>query len=312
MESKQNIAPTIKFTRIEGVPLIEPDPSQSWEAGGVFAPAVVCSDGIWRMLYRAYGADKISRLGYAESTDGIKWHKYKEPRVLPDKTGLENNGIEDPRIVKIDDKFLITYTAFTNKISYNKTRVRILETTDFCKFKHITPSFRNQFRKNDKDGVLFPEKIHNLYRMLHRLEPNIQLSSSNNLRRWTKYTTVIRPTKNAWESRKVGAGAPPIKTPIGWLIFYHGVSETGIYSMGAAVLGGNSPTKVLYRLPFPLLTPDATYEKDGVVSNVVFGTSVIELVSSYRLYYGAGDKVIAAALINKSALLKTLLQYPAN
>ena len=310
MESNQNKTQQIKFTRIDGTPLVEPDPSLAWEAGGVFAPAVIHEDGKWKMLYRAYGNDKVSRLGYAESSDGIKWVKDKHPRVIPDDTHLEYSGVEDPRIVKIDDRYLITYTAFADKTRFVKTRIRILETKDFKVFKHITPSFRNHWRKNDKDGVLFPEKIHGLYRMLHRLTPNIQISSSKDLRRWTEYTTVLEPTKHDWESRKIGAGCPPIKTPIGWLVFYHGVSSTGQYSMGAAILAVNSPTKVLYRLPFPLLSPDTIYEETGVVPNVVFGTSVIELVSNYRLYYGAGDRVIAAALINKTALLSALLQYP--
>jgi Predicted glycosylase len=312
MQLKHNIIPRIHFTRIDGTPLIEPDPSLAWEAGGVFAPAVIHENGVWKMLYRAYGEDMISRLGYAESDDGIEWKKDKKPRVIPDNTNLEYSGIEDPRIVNIDGRYLITYTAFTLKIRYIRTRIRILETTNFHDFKRITPSFRNHWRKNDKDGVLFPKKIDGLYCMLHRLEPNIQFSSSKDLRRWTRHTTVLRPSEHEWESRKIGAGAPPIKTPIGWLIFYHGVSNTGRYSMSAAILGGHSPTKVLYRLPFPLLSPDTAYEEKGAVPNVVFGTSVIELVSNYCLYYGAGDKVIAAALINKSALLKTLLQYPVN
>jgi len=312
MESKHNTTPQIHFTRIEGAPLIEPDPSLAWEAGGVFAPAVIHENGVWRMLYRAYGNDKISRLGYAESHDGIKWQKFNKPRVVPDDSRIEYNGVEDPRMVKIDNHYLITYTAYINKFRLNKTRIRILETTDFRRFKRITPLFKNFWHKNDKDGVLFPEKINGLYHMLHRLEPDIQFSSSKNLRQWTSNITVLRPSKYEWESRKIGAGTPPIRTSIGWLIFYHGVSETSRYSMGAAVLDINSPTKVLYRLPFPLLSPGVPYEEVGIVPNVVFGTSVIELISNYCLYYGAGDKVIAAALINKSALLNTLLQYPVN
>lgn len=311
MEQKQhNSIKQIHFTRIDGTPIIEPDCSLDWEAGGVFAPAVIHDNHTWKMIYRAYGNDKISRLGYAESNDGIKWHKSKEPRVIPDNSLLEYSGVEDPRIVKIDDRYLITYTAYANKERFVKTRIRILETKDFQTFRHITPSFQNHWRKNDKDGVLFPEKIDNRYLMLHRLEPNIQISSSKNLRKWSKYTTVLEPSQHDWESRKIGAGAPPLKTPVGWLFIYHGVSESCRYSMGAAILDLNTPTKVLYRLPFPLLSPDFIYEKDGVVPNVVFGTSLVELVADYCLYYGAGDKVIAAAIINKSALLKTLLQYP--
>jgi predicted GH43/DUF377 family glycosyl hydrolase len=310
METKHNTTPQIQFTRIDGIPLIEPDPTLAWEAGGIFAPAVIHDNGLWRMLYRAYGSDKISRLGYAESIDGIKWKKHRRPRVIPDSSNLEYSGVEDPRIVKIDDRYLITYTAYANKKRFVKTRIRILETKDFREFKRITPSFKNHWRKNDKDGVLFPEKLDGLYLMLHRLEPDIQISTSNDLRHWTEHINMLSPSEHEWESRKIGAGTPPIRTPIGWLIFYHGVSETYKYSMGAVILDINSPTKVLYRLPYPLLSPGVIYEEQGVVPNVVFGTSVIELVTNYCLYYGAGDKVIAAALINKSDLLKTLLQYP--
>jgi predicted GH43/DUF377 family glycosyl hydrolase len=312
METKHNHkTQQIQFIRINGAPLIEPDPSLDWEAGGVFSPAVIHeTKDIWKMLYRAYGNDKISRLGYAESSDGIKWQKSQEPRVIPDASSMEYSGTEDPRIVKIDNRYLITYTAYADKKRFVKTRIRILETTDFQNFKRITPAFQDHWRKNDKDGVLFPEKIDYQYLMLHRMEPDIQISSSTNLRRWSRHITILKPTAHEWEAYKIGAGAPPLRTAIGWLIIYHGVSKTFQYSMGAAILDINSPTRVLYRLPFSILEPDLIYEKNGVVANVVFGTSVIELVSDYCLYYGAGDKVIAAALINKSDLLKTLLQYP--
>lgn len=312
MTSNDNTNQQIRFTRINGKPLIEPDPTLGWEAGGVFSPAVIHENGKWMMLYRAFGKDKISRLGYADSEDGILWIKSKEPRVLPDNTGIEDNGVEDPRIVKIDGRYLVTYTAYEMADKAVQTRIRILKTTDFHEFEHLTPIFQSQPHKNDKDGVLFSEKINGQYCLLHRLEPNIQFSTSKDLKNWTKYSTVLSPTKNEWESLKIGAGAPPVKTPLGWLVFYHGVSQMMIYSMGAAILDVDNPTKVLYRLPFPLLTPEFVYEQIGVVSNVVFGTSVVELVANYYLYYGAGDNVIAAALIDKNNLLKTLLQYPVN
>jgi beta-1,2-mannobiose phosphorylase / 1,2-beta-oligomannan phosphorylase len=312
MEVKDITNQQIHFTRINGSPLVEPDQHLDWEAGGVFSPAVIHENSEWKMLYRAFGKDNISRIGYAESNDGINWRKSVEPRLIPDHTGLEDNGIEDPRIVKIDDRYLITYTAYEKGNEDVETRIRILETTDFHNFEHVTPQFHSQPHKNDKDAVLFPEKIGGKYCMLHRLEPDIQLSFSNNLKNWTKYSTVLSPTKNEWETYKIGAGAPPIRTDIGWLVFYHGVSQKYKYSMGAAVLDIDEPTKVRYRLPFPLLTPEFIYEETGVVSNVVFGTSAVELVANYYLYYGAGDKVIAAALIDKDDLLKTLIEYPVN
>lgn len=300
----------IHFTRLDNNPVIEPDPKLIWEAGGVFAPAVIYENNKWRMLYRAYGKDKISRFGYAESNDGIIWEKNIEPRVIPDNGRLEYNGIEDPRIVKIDNKYLITYTAYAQEKRFVITRIRILETKDFINFKRITPKFRNHWRKNDKDGVLFPEKIDGMYHILHRIIPDIQISSSVDLRHWNEHINILNPSTQEWESNKIGAGAPPIRTDLGWLIFYHGVSKTDVYSMGAAILDIKIPTIVRYRLPFPLLSPTAVYEKYGVVPNVVFGTSAIEFDSEYRLYYGAADRVIAVATINKKDLLDTLLEYP--
>jgi predicted GH43/DUF377 family glycosyl hydrolase len=312
MIQKYNMPEHIKFTRIGNSPLIEADQSLDWESGGVLAPAIIHENESWKMLYRAFGSDNISRLGYAESNDGLIWKKDKLPRVIPYDSLVEYSGIEDPRIVKIDDKYFTTYTAYGNKIRFVKTRIRILETTDFRHFQRIQPTFKNHWRKNDKDGVLFPEKINGLYYMLHRLEPNIQISSSTNLRHWADHATIINATGNEWESYKIGAGAPPIKTPIGWLFFYHGVNEKKEYSMSAAVLDLKTPSKLLYRLPFPLIWPEAEYEKGGVIPNVVFGTSAIEIGTDYYLYYGAGDKVIAAASINKEELLKTIVKYPAN
>lgn len=304
------MVPQIKFTRLDQNPIIKPNPNLAWEIGGVFAPAVIFENKKWRMLYRAFGSDMISRFGYAESDDGIIWKKDPEPRVVPDNGTLEYSGIEDPRIVKLEDKYYITYTAYANRKRFVETRVRILETKDFKKFKHITPRFKNHWRKNDKDGVLFPEKIDGLYHILHRIIPDIQISSSKNLRRWAEHIIVLSPTEQKWESTKIGGGAPPIRTDLGWLIFYHGVSKSDVYSMGVAILDIKIPTIVRYRLPFPLLTPEATYEINGAVPNVVFGTSAIEIDNEYRLYYGAADKVIAVATINKTELLNTLLKYP--
>jgi predicted GH43/DUF377 family glycosyl hydrolase len=312
MVQKYNMFNHIKFTRIGNTPLIEADPDLDWEAGGVLAPAIIHENESWKMLYRAYGLDGISRLGYAESNDGIIWKKDKSPRVMPYDSLVEYSGIEDPRVVKIGDHYFTTYTAYGKKLRFVKTRIRILETTDFRHFSRIKPTFKNHWRKNDKDGVLFPEKINGLYYMLHRLEPNIQISSSINLRKWSDHATIMDIIGDGWESHKIGAGAPPIRTPIGWLFFYHGVNEKREYSMGAAVLDLKDPTKLLYRLPFPLIWPETEYEKSGYEPNVVFGTSAIEIGSDYYLYYGAGDKVIAAASINKANLLKTIIQYPAS
>jgi predicted GH43/DUF377 family glycosyl hydrolase len=301
----------VQFTRINDKPIIKPDTSLDWEAGGVFAPAVLYENGIWKMLYRACGTDQISRFGYAESDDGIKWTKDKKPRVVPENFNLEYSGIEDPRIVNIDGEYLIVYTGYAKTRRHIQTRIRLLKSYDLRHFKRTT-LYLGYRRRNGKNGVLFPKKVCNRFILLHRREPDIQISSSRDLYRWSKHTTILRPTFHKWETLKIGAGTPPIKTPLGWLIFYHGVSALMEYSMGAAVLDLFSPKKVLYRLPYPLITPSKSYEKTGVVPNVIFGTSAIEYEDTYRLYYGAADKVIAAAYIDRKTLLKALRQHPVN
>ncbi len=310
MTSTYDSTDNVQCKRLGNKPLVTPDMSLSWQRGGVFAPAVIHKHGQWKMLFRAYGDDAISRLGYAESKDGIKWLVDKQPRVTPDTSRYEYSGVEDPRAVNIDNLFYVTYTAFAAKAWPAATRIRILATSDFLKFRRITPHLNNFLRKNDKDGVLFPEKINNRYFMFRRINESIELSSSKSLKIWREHGVVLKPTRHDWEDWKIGAGAPPIKTQLGWLLFYHGVSLEKRYCMGVAILDPHRPNKVLYRLPYPILSPEADYEKTGVVPNVVFGTSAVETAEEYRLYYGAADNVIAAASINKHALLNALLRHP--
>lgn len=301
-----NATQHLGFVRVGNGPLLAPTPGLSWEAGGVFAPAVIKDDEKYRMIYRAYGDDRKSRFGYAESVDGIHWTRDPLPRLVPQRGNSdEHDGIEDPRMVAIDGHFYITYTALRGMHRF-RTHIRILRTDDFVEYERIVPKFKWRWRLNDKDGVLFPEKIDGRYWLLHRIVPSIELSVSSDMRQWEYVETLIRPTEHDWETRKVGAGAPPLRTPFGWLLFYHGVDEHGIYAMSAALLSTDNPPRVLCRLPYPLIRPERIYEKDGVVPNVIFGTSVVEMEDRYRLYYGAADRVIAAADIDKAELLEAL------
>ncbi len=104
-----------------------------------------------------------------------------------------------------------------------------------------------------------------------------------------------------WEAIKVGSGAPPVRITSGWLLTYHGVSKVGSqlqYSMGVAILDAERPSRILYRTPLPILEPETDYERSGLTSNVVF-PSAAELRPGGELdvYYGAADRVIAAARV---------------
>ena len=109
-----------------------------------------------------------------------------------------------------------------------------------------------------------------------------------------------------WDSRKVGVAAPPIKTKAGWLMFYHGISETGTYRVGAVMLDLNNPTIVKARTALPLLEPQEDYELHGVVSRVVFPCGTVVRNGIIYMYYGSADKTVSVATARLSAIVDML------
>ncbi len=276
-----------------------------WEVGGVFNPAVARYHDKYMMIYRAYGQDKISRLGLAVSTDGVHFTRPDTtPILIPFADDPETLwGVEDPRITALGDTFYLTFTAVTKSQHGTgqeyQARVRIAATRDFKTFIMIDPDLSDEF---DKDAVLFPERIDGKFVMLHRLVPNIQLTTSADMLTWSPDRLLATPT-SAWETDRIGSGPPPIRTPHGWLLFYHGVSREKHYSMGAMLLDLKQPWRVIGRTLNPLLSPQAKYETCCVVPNVVFGTGLVEKPTEYWLYYGGADDNVSLAMINKSDLL---------
>jgi predicted GH43/DUF377 family glycosyl hydrolase len=161
--------------------------------------------------------------------------------------------------------------------------------------------------RNDKDWVLFPERIGGRIAMLHRLQSKVQIAYfesveqlENSQKFWDEYVKhfrdyeVIRP-KFTWEKMKVGVGPPPIRTERGWFVIYHGVSEERIYRAGAVLLDLDDPTKVVARTREPILEPEMEFEKRGVVPNVVFPDGAIIQDGTLLTFYGGADKVCCVA-----------------
>ena len=112
-----------------------------------------------------------------------------------------------------------------------------------------------------------------------------------------------------WDSRKVGVGAPPIKTKAGWVLFYHGISdEDGVYRVGAILLDIKDPTKIIARSDRPIFEPETDYEKKGQISNVVFPCGAVLIDETFYVYYGGGDGVVGVATIKSMKLIKNLLE----
>ena len=179
------------------------------------------------------------------------------------------------------------------------------------------------FREQNKDVVLFPEKVNGMYVALHRPEgffgfsrPSIWISYSPDLTYWGRERSILQPRPDSWEQDRVGAGAPPIKTKKGWLLIYHGVRTIGegrAYSAGALLLDLKNPEKILARsnTDKPLIEPVQNYETRGFIDNVVFPTGAVEDLDgkSLLIYCGGADSVVSVKKIAINDIMKSMEYY---
>ncbi len=289
----------IKLKRLSDKPILKPERSNSWEAGAVFNCAAVYEKGLVHMIYRATdissGGDEgnfINCLGYAASKDGVHFNRMKNP-ILRNDVPQEARGPEDPRIVKIDGVFYMMYTGYDGE-DY-RICLAVSENLIDWERKGVVLDERN------KDASLFPEKIDGKYVMLHRREPDILIAYSNDLNNWSNHTKVMSPiSDSSWEHGKIGIAGPPIKTDEGWLLIYHGTTREKKYTLGAALLDLDDPSKVLARQKEPILEPELDWEVNGCVPNVVFSCGQVEFEDRILIYYAGADSAIGVAELRKS------------
>lgn len=284
-----------------------------------FNAGVTLIDKTVHMLYRATNSefkDKknyISTIGYAKlSVDGEILYDSNKQVIFPTLTE-ERMGCEDPRIVEFEGNYYVFYTAYDGITA----RVAIAKTNDFENYeklgviKHFT---------GDKDAFIFPERINGKIAYIHRIDPSIQVDYFDSIEdllledNWIGYEdrvndSVIMKSEYAWESKKVGGSVPPIKTDKGWLFLYHGVNDNAEYRSGVALLDLDNPSKVIARIPYPLIEPTEDYELYGDVNNVVFPEGAYIYEEELYVYYGCADKYIALAKINVNYLLEELGKY---
>lgn len=225
-------------------------------------------------------------------------------RVIFPYSPTEQNGIEDARFVQFTDedgstRYYATYTAFDGNVVFPQ----IMETTDFLHFKIDTlngPEVRN------KGFALFPRKINGLYAMLSRQDgENIYLMYSDMLHFWYTKQLLMRPMF-PWEVVQIGNCGSPIETEAGWLVLTHGVGPMRKYSIGAALLDRQDPSKVLARLPEPLLSPNAN-EREGYVPNVVYSCGAMLHEGLLILPYAMADYATTFATIPLEELLRAMV-----
>ena len=310
-----------QLRRFECNPIISPIAEHPWEAQATFNPAAIYEGGRVHILYRAMSNDNTSVIGYASTADGVDIdERLPEPVYVPradfesKKNPGGNSGCEDPRLTKLGDTIYMCYTAYDGK---DPPRVALtsIGVKDFLvhRWNWAPPKLISPPGADDKDAALFSRTFNGRYLFLHRLGNEIWIDRMDDLAfdkgRVLKGEVLMRPRETAWDSKKIGITAPPIETPYGWLLLYHGVSRrTGHYNIRAALLDRTDPRKILYRTHDPLMEPTTAYEKQGIVPNVVFPCGAVVLKHQLYVYYGGADKVTGVATIDIDLLVEGLVK----
>ena len=279
----------MRLQRYAGNPVLQPNPAHPWEALNVFNAAVVPHNGLFHMLYRAQGGDYVSHIGYAASPDGLTWWRMDRP-VLSPASSEEARGVEDPRVSRLGDSWYMVYTAYSSQ----GIRVALAATENFLTWQRMGIILPGE---DNKDAGLFPEKVGGRYCLLHRRPPAIWLAYSDDLLHWENHRVVMHPLPGTWESARIGIAGPPIRTPQGWLLVYHGVDTANVYRLGVALLDLDDPTVVRCRQAEPILEPQEAWELKGDVPNVVFSdAALLREDGALWIYYGGADRCMGLAI----------------
>jgi beta-1,2-mannosidase len=289
------------WRRVLDAPVLSPQ-GKDWESAGTFNPAVVVRADKIVMLYRAQDEHGTSRIGYAESGDGMHFTRRTEPVLSPTEEYEKDGGVEDPRLVEFGDTYYLTYTGYNKK----DAQLCLATSKDLIHWERkgvIIPANKGNWNvKWTKSGAIVPEKIGGKYWMYFlgtSADGKDQggLASSLDLIHWTEATQTpalpVRPGR--FDSRVAEPGPSPIITPYGIVLIYNGADDKLFYRTGIAIFDRNDPRKLLWRSGEPVFQPEKEWEKVGQVPNVVFVEGMARQGDRYLFYYGGADKYVGVA-----------------
>lgn len=323
-----------------------------FENKGVLNPACIQVDDITHVFYRAINHNDVSSIGYCQLKDNKVVKRLKEPVLFPEYD-YEKKGVEDPRITLLEGIYYLLYTAYDGKnaltayattsdlVNFKKhgvisPQISYADAMDLIRNKHLPKRYfhyERRFKRYrgpdvllwDKDTFIFPKKINNLFWLVHRIMPSIQIATFKDFSEltsayWHEYLKtferhILLDPHYRFENHKIGGGCPPIETEAGWLFIYHSVGRMFLrkqYRAACVLLDRANPQKVIARLPYPLFSPSSSWERNGSVRNVVFPTSALIKNDRLYIYYGAADKLIAAKSVDLAELLTELKKNPQN
>lgn len=350
-QNKANVLPDWAlggFVRPEGLnPIITPEPASTftdpmtgkeiaWEENDTFNPAAAVKDGKVIVLYRAEDKTGIrighrtSRLGYAESTDGLHFRRRSEPVFYPaddDQKEFEwPGGTEDPRVAVTEDGLFVLYYTQWNR---DKPRLGVATSRDLISWEKHGQIFAkarnaelvlNRPHKSAsvvtqvKDGTQVITKVNGKYWMYWG-EHGVFGATSDNLIDWepvvdeqNKLKAFISPRKGFFDSALTECGPPAILTEHGIVLLYNGKNNPnsgddrfakGTYSAGQVLFDRRDPSKPIDRLDVPFLRPMADFEKSGqYVDGTVFIEGLVYFKNKWFLYYGCADSMVGVAVFD--------------
>ncbi|NLW86346.1 MAG: glycosidase [Planctomycetes bacterium] len=247
----------------------------------------------------------LSHLRLAWSNDGVRFDVDDLPAIIGEGP-MEEFGVEDCRVARLDETFCLTYTA----VSRFGAGVALMTTQDWKSFTRLGMILP----PHNKDAALFERKIAGRYALLHRpmgVEvggPYIWLSTSDDLQNWGRHQCVARTRPGMWDEERIGAGAAPILTDKGWLLIYHGADFDHRYCLGAMLLDIENPARVIARSRQPIMEPIMEYERNGFFANVVFSNGHVVNGDQITIYYGASDSLVCGARFSMAQVLSSLVE----
>lgn len=303
----------VRAERLSSTPVLAP--ASGFTQFGLFNPAAIRAGEKIVLLFRAQDQHHTSRIGYAESRDGLHFSVNPKPVLSPEAPYEKNGGVEDPRLVFINGTYYLTYTAY----DLHSAQLCLATSQDLQHWtRHgvILPAYKGTWNTQwTKSGAILPQQVAGKWWMYYlgtrtdsdgKPRDYMGLASSDDLLHWTDATAqpVLDRRPGAFDSRVMEPGPAPLLTAAGILLLYNGADDHLVYRPGWVLFDARDPRRVLARASQPFAAPTLPWEKVGNVPNVIFLEGAVmqpdAAPKSVTLtgYYGAADKYIGALRIH--------------
>lgn len=303
MPFKSSQAGNPLITRLSQAPILTPR-ADKFDSAGSYNAAAIKKGKTYKLIYRGQDNKGTSFLGLAEGKDGVNFVQRDKPLMSPETEYEKDGGLEDPRIMKLGNKYYLTYTGYNKK----DAQLCLASSSDLKAWtRHgvILPAYKGAWNKGwTKSGALVDRRINGKYWMYYLGTADnadqMGIATSSDLMAWQDATDkpVLPKRPGMFDSRVVEPGPPPIFTDDGILLFYNGADDKLVYRLGWVLFDKTDPVRVIARSDKPIFEPQQEWELKGQVNNVVFFEGMIREGNRLLLYYGGADTATGVARID--------------